>query len=809
MRPPHIALTGRERDVLRLLGEGLSDGEIAEALVLTVGTVKWYNRQLYNKLGVRGRTQAIAEAQRLGLFDADKQASARDRPPAKHNLPARVTTFVGRGHELAVLQRLLASSRLLTLTGPPGTGKTRLALELAETCLTRFADGVFFISLASIREPQHVAAAIAHELEVKETGHDSLAVTLAGHLRDRRLLLVLDNFEHLLLAAPLVGELLANASRLTVLATSREALGIYGEHEYPVAPLMLPDLKQQSAANIRDSEAVALFVQRAAAVSPAFTLTDENAASVAALCVHVDGLPLAIELAAARIKFSAPQTLLMRLGSRLEALTGGPRDLPARQRTLRATLTWSYDLLEAGEKRLFARLGIFSGGCTQADAEAVCAPGLDVDVTDGLESLVNKSLLRQEVDAGGHTRFAMLETMREYALECLARDGEYEQISERHARHFMALAQTAYTESYGPAAAGWLDRLDSDHDNLRSALRWALNVDDSGQLSVVLAGNLARFWERRGYPGEGRAWLGAALEAEGMRVRNNARAKALRALAALTYLQSAYDETRALLEEALTIFRELDNREQIAQTLISLGEVATETGDYTTAPALLEQGCALMREINDVGGMARALTQLGWAALRPGDYEQACRRLAEGLAYYRQVGDEVGVALALSGLGEVMIRTGRLARGESYLRESLQLRRKLGEKWGIAVVLGSLGWIALRQDEADRATTLLRESLSLRHDIGDIGGMAWCLEKLAETAQHTGNAGRAARLYAAAASLRAGVGSIIDPADQPAYEQSLARIRRALGDAVFGDLWREGERMTPEQMVACARDSGG
>jgi predicted ATPase/DNA-binding CsgD family transcriptional regulator len=434
-------LSTREREILRLLADGLSDAEIARKLVLTVGTVKWYNRQIYSKLGMRNRTLAIAQVQRLGLLDEQTKPISGAEP--RHNLPAQITSFIGRGDELAEVRRRLGVSRLVTLTGPPGTGKTRLALHVATTLLNAFEDGVFYASLAPLRDPSLVVNSIAQAMGVAEPGGKTIDSALKRYVHDKHLLLVLDNFEHLLPAASIVSELLGAAPRLAVLITSREVLRLYGEHEFAVPPLQVPDLRQQLSPDaLRTYEAVDLFVQRARALAPSFTLDDANAASVAAICVHLDGLPLAIELAAARTRLYSPRTLLVRLSSRLDALTDGPRDLPARQKTLRDTLTWSYNLLDDDEKVLFARLGVFAGGCTLEAAQAVCSDGLALDISAGLESLLNKSLLRQEAGPDGEPRFIMLETMREYALERLDEFRETDSVRERHGRYFFGNGRT-------------------------------------------------------------------------------------------------------------------------------------------------------------------------------------------------------------------------------------------------------------------------------------------------------------------------------------------------------------------------------
>ena len=799
-----VSLTKREKDILRLLTNGLTDSEIAEAVILTVGTVKWYNRQIYSKLGVRNRTEAITQAQRLGLLRSASPAAAPVPSSALvHNLPAQVTSFIGRHQELAELKTSLLATRLLTLTGPPGTGKTRLALEVASALLRRYQDGVYFVSLAPIRDVGLVAHAIAQVLNVKQSGSESSIAALKTALRDKRLLLVLDNFEHLLPAAPLVSDLLAAVPYLTILVTSREILRLYGEQEFAVPPLRVPDLKQRTSAEaLQSCEAIELFIQRAHAAQPTFALGDDNAASVATICVHLDGLPLAIELAAARIKFYAPQMLLMRLSNRLEALGEGARDLPARQRTLRATLAWSYDLLTLEEQGLFARLGVFAGGFSAASAEAICADNLSLEVAAGLESLLNKSLLRQMPDVTGEPRFMMLETMREYALEKLVECDEIERIRERHTRYFLALAERTAQGGISARETEWLLWLEIEQDNLRAALQWSLVADDTGETSQRLASSMAHFWRRRGHFSEARACFADALRLTGAGIPTQARAHALTDVGSIAYLQCDYPAARMFYQEALDIDQHLDDQHGFAWTLAGLADVELALGAYASAEPNYLQAVEIMEQIGDVRGLAYVLCLMSWCPLRAtGDYTRATAWLERGLVLYQQVGDKGGISLAYSGLGEIATRQGELEQAIHLLEQGLKLRQEIGDRWGISASLGGLAWVAQLQGDFERATALLNESLLIRKDIGDPGGIAWCLEKLAEIAHLKKDDGRAARIYGAAAVLRASVNSVIDPTDQPEHNRVIAQIRTRLGDEVYQAVWAEGQTMLLEQLM--------
>lgn len=799
---PVAPLTDREREILWLLAQGMSDREIAEETILTVGTIKWYNRQIYSKLGVRNRTQATIRAEELGLLR--RSADSGETTPAlevRHNLPSQMTSFVGRGAEISQLRKLLGESRLVTLTGPPGTGKTRLALEVASVMLPYYRDGVFWVPLAPVSDPRLVLNSIAqHVGEMSESGNTSLLNTVQDALKDKSLLLILDNFEHLLSAAPLVSELLIAAPHLVVLVTSREALHLYGEHEFPVSPLQLPGRDQEVLPDVLSFEAIDLFVQRARAVEPNFALDDDNATSVVAICLHLDGLPLAIELAAARIRFYTPPNLLIRLASRLETLTNGPRDLPARQRTLRATLTWSYDLLDDGEKRLFARLGVFANGATRAAAQAVCSQGLEIDFLAGLESLFAKSLLQKGPLVAGETRLVMLEIMREYALIKLTESGELDEIRASHARYFKMLLTTAANAFYGPNEPDWLAKLEAEHDNLRAMLQWSLEADHTAQMSFALIAHLSRFWELKGHFSEARSWLAEALRLPGAAQPTKARADALYGVGENAYYQCDYATSQALFEKALTIYQELDDQRDIAKTLISIGEVATEIGDYDRAPVLFERAYSIVSLLGDLSGKARALTQLGFGALRAGDLPQAQQWLEEGLTFYHKVNDTVGEALALSGLGEIAIRQDALEQATDLLEQSLRLRQEIGQKWGIAATLGNLAWVALRQGELARAAQILNESLRIRMDLNDRGGIAWCLEKLAETAQQRGEFRQAVCIYGAAAAIRIRINSVIDPADEAAYDRNIEHLKNALPADVYQAVWTEGQTMSLEQI---------
>ncbi len=738
---------------------------------------------------------------------------AQDFPPLPtlntppNNLPIQVTSLIGRESELVEIKRLLQTTHLLTLTGVAGSGKTRLALQVAAESINQFRDGVFFVALAPITEPSLVASTLAQALGVAESAGRSIHDSLKEYLQARHLLLVLDNFEQVISATPLLVELLAACRQLTLLVTSREGLRVRGEREYPVPPLALPNLTElPPLESVSQYPAIELFIQRAQAIKPDFHLTNETAPAVAEICYRLEGLPLAIELAAARIKLLPPRALLARLEHRLEVLTGGARDLPARQQTLRNAIAWSYDLLDENGQQFFRRLSVFVGGCTVDAAVAVAQDrgegerGPD-SVLDQLSSLLDKSLLREVEGANGEARFVMLELLREFGGEQLEASGEPEMIRHRHANFFLALAEASLD---GAEQVQSMNRLEQEHDNLRAALEWGRRAEGAGELCLRLASALGLFWEVRGYFSEGRQRLSAVLAMQAAQGRTAARAQLLARAAELAFRQSDYPATLALAGESLAICREVGDKRGIASALIKLGNAATEAGDYATAQRFLEEALTIWRELGDKHGTARALINLGWAALRPGDYQLASARLEEALALSRELGDTRGIGFALSGLGEVAMRQGAYARATRLVEESLELRRQIGNKWGVGVSLGTLGWVALRERDWNRAVARLGESLDVRREIGDKSGSAWCLERLAEMAMAQGQAEKAVRVFGAATALRASIGSVMDPVDQPESASELAALRARLGEERFAAAWAEGRSLTMDQAIEYA-----
>jgi len=734
-------------------------------------------RRLADALGLLEPDRAILLAAARGLgapppgepvLEPPPSSPAAGYPKAPGQLPRELTSFVGREQDLLELGRLVRASPLVTLTGPGGVGKTRLALRVAEAVLAHQADGVCVIELAALTEPQLVPHAAAEALGIVEQPGRTLARSVVDACHSRDLLVVLDNCEHLADAsAELAWLLLRGCPKLHILATSREPLRVPGETVWRVPPLRLP-ASAASAEQIRQTEAVQLFLDRARAASPGFAVTDANAPPVAAVCRGLDGIPLALELAAARVPGLGVETLARQLGDRLRLLGVGSRTAAPRHQTLRATLAWSHDLLTPDERVLFRRVAVFAGGWTVQAAEVVCAgDGLAREaVQDGLAALVDRSLLNR-LELGGESRFGMLETIREYASERLTAGGEAHTIHARHAAHFLELAERAEIELLGPRQQLWLKRLDAEHDNLRAAFEWGQAAGEAA-LGLRLAASLWRFWWYRCHFSEGLARLADALAA------------------------------RPDLPAAVR-----------ARALTGAGILARDHGDHEQAMAYLQASLAASREHGDRQGVGAALKALGNAAWSHGDFAEARSFFDQSLIVQRELGDLRGIAAVLTNLGGVAVYEGDFARAEALCDEGLRLLRRLGDTQSAATCLDNLADAARGRGDLARAAALYRESLLAYREVDDAGqGIAECLEGLAAVAGAEGHFERAARLLGSADMLREAVSAPLPPADRAQHVTCIATARAHLGEQAFVQAWATGRAASREEAFRDALGAG-
>jgi predicted ATPase len=747
------------------------------------------------------------------VFQLNASGLPSEFPPLRtlesrpNNLPPQPTPLVGRERELEQVRELLLSPevRLLTFIGPGGTGKTRLALQAAADLLEEFEDGVFFVSLAAMSDPQLFLPTVATTLGVKESSEKPLEESLKEYLRETELLLLLDNFEQVLEAAPAVSGLLSAAPHLKVLATSRTPLRLYGGREYPVPPLSVPDPRRVPTVEaLTHYEAVRLFIESARALKPDFTITNESAPAVAEICARLDGLPLAIELAAARIRMLPPKALLARLGNRLKLLTGGAHDLPERQRTLRGAIEWSYDLLEESEKTLFGRLSVFAGGRTLEAIEAVCdAEGdLPVDAFEGVYSLLEKNLLRQEEELEGEPRFVMLETIHELAREKLEESSEAETFKRAHAEYFLALAEQAETELKGPNQLEWRELLEAELDNMRTALSWALEGADA-ELGLRLAAALWRFWTDRSYFDEAHRWLEEAL-AKNSEAPTAARAKVLNGLGFLAGFRGNLAREKALREEALALSRKIGDQEGAAYSLHQLGQVSYFQGNFEAAQQAFEESLALYRELEDAWGSALALRGLAVGVFEQGEFEKGEALLEETLALSRELEDQLGIQNCLVHLGRAAMLRRDFERAETHFKEGLALGRRVKDDYGTTACLLSLGLLAIRRGDHEQAEALLTEALALSREFGDTISIADCLIGFSEVSGTRGDVLRAARLWSAAEALYEVSGYARPALERSLHEPYREAARSQLDEATWNQAWEEGRAMALEEAVSYA-----
>jgi predicted ATPase/transcriptional regulator with XRE-family HTH domain len=763
-------------------------------------------------------------AQASGRTDqSGSRAPWRSAYIRRTNLPASLTLLIGREAEVAAAsdQLLNPKTRLLTMTGAPGIGKTRLALQTAFDLLKHFEDGAFFVDMAPLSDPQSVLPALARTVGLAEeaAGNAPIERLLPAYLRDKRMLLVLDNFEQVLDAAFYLVDLLERCPWLRCLATSREPLHIKGERRFPVPPLPLPEPERLPPLDVLARyPSIELFVERARMSEPDFALSEQNAEAIARICIRLDGLPLAIELAAGQVSYLSPWEIEEHLTGRLQLLKARERYLPERQRSLRGAIDASYNLLAAPEQTLFRRLSVFEGGFTPEAAAAVCAGEVvgesgrgernpDPDLTERLQTLLDKSLITPTRTANGERRMSMLETIHEYALDRLRETHETELVRRQHAQYYLELSERAEIGLQGAEQETWLARLETEHDNLRAALDWAA-ASDGVAIGLRMAGALWRFWELRSYDKEGRQRLEKAItlarlqEHEGQQSLNGPYAKALEGAGTLAYKLGDNVSARAMLEECLAIYRTLDDSLGLASALRSLAQLCRFGGELVTARALLDESLSICREAGSNPDIAASLYALGVLALEEGEVGRARHLLEESLALRRSAGDRVYLSKTLIWLGEVARSSGDLSAARDFYEGAFSLHVATG--MDLAYLLHNMGHVAHSQGDNERAAELFAESLAMLVKAEDREAIVACLAGLAAVAAGQGQYERAGRLFGATDSLIASFGVHMDVADRLAYEQNLARAQARSDPTSWQAAWAEGQAMTVEQAVTYA-----
>uniref|UniRef100_A0A7C4KHC8 Tetratricopeptide repeat protein n=1 Tax=Anaerolinea thermolimosa TaxID=229919 RepID=A0A7C4KHC8_9CHLR len=745
------------------------------------------------------------------LFDENHRNEGSSNPlkarQSKNNLPVQPTPFIGRVKLVQTIKDLIMNpeTRLVTLVGPGGTGKTRLSLQVAQELLEQFPHGVYFVPLADDKDASQFISRVAQQLEVREGGRPLLE-NLKDYLRDRHMLLVLDNFEQLASSAPMVAALLSAASQLKIIVSSRIALNLHGERTFPVPPLELPRAENGSdQENLPENESVRLFVERAQAVHPDFTLTKDNAPAVAEICRRLDGLPLAIELAAARIKLLQPQAILSRLDDQLKLLTGGARDLPTRHQTLRNTLEWSYNLLNQDEKILYARLGVFVGGFTFEAAEVVCNPDGRLDILENLTALVNNSLLRQVETPNGVPRFQMLETIRTYALEKLTQSGEMNAFRARHGQYYGdILLNQAGLQIYTANALQWLNWFDQELDNIRATLSWGLTSPQGVQLGAGLVFILSWFWYRRGLFMEGLEWTDQYLAEPVIQNSPSLRAWVLGASGMMALWQGKQGMALSKLQEAHSIMQELEDGRMAATTQMAYGIAFINMGRDGDARPLLEQSNQFFKETDQPYFHALTLVHRGNIELGLGNPEQARAFHEEALAEARAINESWLISFALNNLGEVARAQGQFNRARKYYEECEALLHTTGDRGDVARFVHNLGYIAQHEEEFELAESQFKKSLAMFRRLGNRRGIAECLAGLAGLKAQQGQVERGAILFSAAESILQVTGGAWWPADRVEVERNRVMMMTALSPDAFAKARETGEAMNMDQAIAFA-----
>jgi non-specific serine/threonine protein kinase len=758
-------LSQRELEILRLISDGLSNHAIAQKLFLSDNTVKWYNKQIYTKLGVNSRTQAISLARQFSLLESPATLTVKDELHAQHNLPHQLTNFIGREKEIDRIKRLLSpisrktnnamdtGVRLVTLTGPGGVGKTRLAIQVGYALLDRYLHGVWLVELAPLANPELVPQALVTLFGLPGDARRPALTVLADYLREKRVLLILDNCEHLLEACARLAEgLLEQCPKLCILASSREALGIEGEVAWQVPSLSLPAADQPALESISQSEAVRLFLDRAAAALPGFELTQGNAQAIARVCHRLDGIALSLELAATRVRLLQVEQIAERLDDALRVLTGGSRTALPRQQTMRATIDWSYNLLSEAERSLLRRLAVFAGGGRLEAVEAICAGDSleESEVLELLTHLVDKSLVMAERMQGAAPRYFLLETIRQYALEKLQERGEGERMWERHARWYAELTEIAEPKIHGHGQIEWLDRLEQEHDNLRTALEWSLyNEHDLG---LQTANALAWFWQLHGHAVEGAQQMTRLLEA-GRPTATRLYARALNWAAWLVGFAHYDERSIALATTSLALSNELGYLEGQGFSNLTLANQLFHYGDYDQALLPAEAGLAQLEQIGIPWSIRHALGMVGYIKLAQGNYTRAHTLIQKSQSLSRVIGDTDGFSWSLYLLGNLASLRGDFEQAMAYYQESLPLAQEVRNRPLISWIRAFMGETEIHLGNSEQGTALLEESAVLMQELGDYPFLAGVLSRLGRLARLQGEYNQATKYYSESLKL--------------------------------------------------------
>ncbi|OGO60355.1 MAG: hypothetical protein A2032_02745 [Chloroflexi bacterium RBG_19FT_COMBO_49_13] len=754
---------------------------------------------------------ALLLTERFEVSELKLGASSSQPEFIQQNLPAQVTTFIGREAEIAAVKELLERQqvRLLTLTGPGGTGKTRLSLQIAARLLDQYKDGVFFVSLAEASEPVLVVSKIAELLGVREGGSRSLLESVKGFLRDKNMLLLLDNFEQVLEAAPLISELLESAPQLKLLVTSRALLNVRGEHEFQVPTLELPGPHADKATvQLANYESVRMFIERAKATNPRFVLDDQSAPVIAEICRRLDGLPLAIELAAARVKMLSLEKLLSLLSSRLKLLTGGGRDLPERQQTLRNTMEWSVQLLNQQDQTLFARLGVFMGGFSLEAAEEVCqlGAGAGLDIFQGIDSLLNNSLLQPEYFDSTQPRFRMLETIREFALEKLNEVGELKDIQRQHAQYFIekiGLVNQMLSTREADRALAWID---VELDNLRAALAYCFEDATMAWSAPWLLIEMNFPWYRRGFLSEGREWANRLLHSSVTVEQPIARCYALWSSGALAMWQGDLNDALDKLEQAVDTAKLIEIPMAVATTQLFLGTTYVNRGKDKVALQHLQEAMELFEQLDMSWYMATTLVHMGNASHGMGDFTKARDYLNQALEIGQPIGENWLISFILNNYGEVARTEGDYQKAQEYYEESEGLLRAMGDKGDLARLVHNLGCVARHLGDLAMAEDRFNESLAMFIKLGNQRGLAECLASMAGLWSDRGRMLPAAKLLGAAQALLDATGATWWPADRVEVDRNQENLRLSLEPDQFEAAWTTGQKMNLEAAIAYAQE---